>query len=130
MPPAFLDIVVAFALFRRSAINLPIIVTLFHNTILSPFLSCAPTLSPLRSYSWLSNTCTAASQEGRRAPMVTAKAKEEGAELLLVTDVTPVIEKEFQKANLAEWLRAPNSDELLRDLAITGSYLSLFIRLH
>ena len=42
-------------------------------------------------------------------------------------DVTPVIGKEFPEANLTEWLRAPNSDELLRDLAITGSYLSPFI---
>lgn len=39
-------------------------------------------------------------------------------------EVTPVIGKEFPEANLLEWLRAPNSDELLRDLAITGSYLS------
>lgn len=36
-------------------------------------------------------------------------------------DVTPVIGKEFPNANLADWLIAPNSDELLRDLAITGS---------
>jgi hypothetical protein len=36
-------------------------------------------------------------------------------------DVTPVIGHEFVDANLAEWLRAPNSDELLRDLAITIS---------
>lgn len=35
-------------------------------------------------------------------------------------DVTPVIGREFPTANLAEWLRAPNSDELLRDLAITS----------
>lgn len=36
-------------------------------------------------------------------------------------DVTPVIGKEFPEAKLAEWLRAPNSDELIRDLAITIS---------
>ncbi|KAF2730601.1 putative TfdA family taurine dioxygenase [Polyplosphaeria fusca] len=36
-------------------------------------------------------------------------------------DVTPVIGREFPEANLKEWLRAPNSDELLRDLAITIS---------
>lgn len=36
-------------------------------------------------------------------------------------DVTPVIGKEFSNVNLADWLRAPNSDELLRDLAVTGS---------
>ena len=42
-------------------------------------------------------------------------------------DVTPVIGKEFPEAKLAEWLRAPNADELIRDLAITSpplSYLS------
>ena len=41
-------------------------------------------------------------------------------------DVTPVIGKEFPEAKLAEWLRAPNADELIRDLAITSpppSYL-------
>jgi len=36
-------------------------------------------------------------------------------------DVTPIIGREFQDVNLAEWLRAPNSDELIRDLAITIS---------
>ena len=36
-------------------------------------------------------------------------------------DVTPVIGREFSNVDLAEWLRAPNSDELLRDLAITIS---------
>lgn len=36
-------------------------------------------------------------------------------------DVTPVIGREFPTANLKEWLEAPNSDELLRDLAITIS---------
>ena len=35
-------------------------------------------------------------------------------------DVTPVIGKEFENVDLVEWLRAPNSDELLRDLAITS----------
>ena len=35
-------------------------------------------------------------------------------------DVTPTIGREFPSANLKEWLRAPNSDELLRDLAVTG----------
>ncbi|KAK9772180.1 hypothetical protein SCAR479_11189 [Seiridium cardinale] len=36
-------------------------------------------------------------------------------------DVTPVIGKEFANVDIVEWLRAPNSDELLRDLAITIS---------
>lgn len=35
-------------------------------------------------------------------------------------DVTPTIGREFVGVNLAKWLRAPNSDELLRDLAITS----------
>lgn len=36
-------------------------------------------------------------------------------------DIAPVIGKELTEANLAKWLRAPNSDELLRDLAIDSS---------
>jgi hypothetical protein len=35
-------------------------------------------------------------------------------------DVTPVIGREFPNANLKDFLRAPNSDELLRELAITS----------
>lgn len=37
-------------------------------------------------------------------------------------DVTPVIGREFPTANVVEWLRAPNADELLRDLAITSEH--------
>lgn len=36
-------------------------------------------------------------------------------------DVTPVIGREFPDAKLVDWLQAPNSDELLRDLAVTIS---------
>ncbi|KAJ5599320.1 Taurine catabolism dioxygenase TauD/TfdA [Penicillium hetheringtonii] len=36
-------------------------------------------------------------------------------------DVTPVIGREFPNANLKDFLRAPNSDDLLRDLAVTIS---------
>lgn len=35
-------------------------------------------------------------------------------------DVTPVIGKEFPEVNLKSLLRAENSDELIRDLAITS----------
>ena len=35
-------------------------------------------------------------------------------------DVTPVIGHEFPNASLKDFLRAPNSDDLLRDLAITS----------
>ncbi|KAJ5095775.1 alpha-ketoglutarate-dependent sulfonate dioxygenase [Penicillium alfredii] len=34
--------------------------------------------------------------------------------------VTPILGTEFPDAHVAEWLRAPNSDDLIRDLAITG----------
>ena len=40
-------------------------------------------------------------------------------------DVTPIIGREFPNASLKDFLRAPNSDELLRDLAITGRFQSL-----
>lgn len=36
-------------------------------------------------------------------------------------DTTPVIGREYIDVDLAEWIRAPNSDELIRDLAITIS---------
>ncbi|KAJ5782949.1 Taurine catabolism dioxygenase TauD/TfdA [Penicillium paradoxum] len=36
-------------------------------------------------------------------------------------DVTPIIGREFPNANLKDFLRAPNSDELLRELALTIS---------
>jgi hypothetical protein len=38
-------------------------------------------------------------------------------------DVTPVIGREFPEVSLKELLRAENSDELIRDLAITSKYL-------
>ena len=42
-------------------------------------------------------------------------------------DVTTVIGREFPDANLKEWLEAENSDELLRDLAITSKYIELLM---
>jgi hypothetical protein len=38
--------------------------------------------------------------------------------------VTPVIGTEFPNANVAEWMRAENSDELIRDLAITSKIIT------
>jgi hypothetical protein len=35
-------------------------------------------------------------------------------------EVTPVIGREYPEANLKEWLDSPDSDALLRDLAITS----------
>jgi hypothetical protein len=40
-------------------------------------------------------------------------------------DVTPVIGKEFPDAKLVDWLNAPNSDELIRDLAVTSPSIHL-----
>ena len=40
-------------------------------------------------------------------------------------EVTPVIGKEFPDANVVEWMKAPNSDDLLRDLAILSTYPNL-----
>lgn len=42
-------------------------------------------------------------------------------------EITPLLGREYTKANLVEWLNAPNSDELLRDLAITGEYASFHL---
>ena len=39
-------------------------------------------------------------------------------------DVTPIIGREFVNVDLVELLRAPNSDELLRDLAITSTFFA------
>jgi hypothetical protein len=35
-------------------------------------------------------------------------------------DLTPCIGREFPTTKLVDWLKAPNADELIRDLAITG----------
>jgi hypothetical protein len=35
-------------------------------------------------------------------------------------DVTPTIGREYPDVDLRAWLESPNSDSLLRDLAITG----------
>lgn len=35
-------------------------------------------------------------------------------------DPTPIMGREFPKANLVDWLNAPNADDLIRDLAITS----------
>lgn len=40
--------------------------------------------------------------------------------------VTPTVGTEFPEANLVDMLNAPNSDELLRDLAITGKWAGMF----
>jgi len=42
-------------------------------------------------------------------------------------DVTPVIGREFPHANLVSWLQAPNSDQLLRELALTSMSPSLLL---
>jgi hypothetical protein len=37
-------------------------------------------------------------------------------------EVTPVIGREYPHANLVDWLNAPNSEELLRELALTSEF--------
>ena len=37
-------------------------------------------------------------------------------------DVTPVIGREFKDVGVVTWLHSPNSDELIRDLAITSRF--------
>jgi hypothetical protein len=37
-------------------------------------------------------------------------------------EVTPVIGREYPKADVAEWLQAPNSDELIKELALTSKF--------
>ena len=43
-------------------------------------------------------------------------------------DVTPVIGREFKDVDVVAWLQSPNSDELIRDLAITSRFAPLFAR--
>ena len=40
-------------------------------------------------------------------------------------DVTPVIGREFKDVDVVAWLQSPNSDELIRDLAITSRFAPL-----
>ena len=54
---------------------------------------------------------------GHREPLKLSGALDEFEKF----DVTPIIGREFVNVNLAEWLRAPNSDDLIRDLAITST---------
>lgn len=56
-------------------------------------------------------------ETGHREPLKLSGALDQFKQF----EVTPVIGKEFVDVDLAEWLRAPNSDELIRDLAITGT---------
>lgn len=37
-------------------------------------------------------------------------------------ELTPVIGREYPKADVAAWLRAPNSDELIKELALTSKF--------
>lgn len=38
-------------------------------------------------------------------------------------DVTPVLGREFIDVDLVEWLRAPDSDDLIRELAVTSRWI-------
>lgn len=41
-------------------------------------------------------------------------------------DVTPVIGREFKDVDIVAWLQSPNSDGLIRDLAITSRFAPSF----
>ena len=41
------------------------------------------------------------------------------------SDLTTIIGREFSRAQLTDWMRADDADVLLRDLAITSTYLDL-----
>ncbi|KAH8816383.1 hypothetical protein F5884DRAFT_220021 [Xylogone sp. PMI_703] len=69
-------------------------------------------------------TATQASIDAKKAALATPKqwVKSTGAlNQYEHFDVTPVIGREFVNVNLVDWLKAPNSDELLRELALTIS---------
>lgn len=57
-----------------------------------------------------------APQEQHRVPLKLSGALDKFESF----DVTPIIGREYVGVNLAEWIHAPNSDDLLRDLAITS----------
>lgn len=59
----------------------------------------------------------------KREPMKTTGALDDFESF----DMTPAIGREFPNANLAHWLQAPNADELLRDLAVTGMQRPKFL---
>jgi hypothetical protein len=58
---------------------------------------------------------------GHREPLRLSGALEQFKQF----DLTPIIGKEFVDVDLSEWIQAPNSDELLRDLAITSKHQPL-----
>jgi hypothetical protein len=58
-------------------------------------------------------------QKSHREPLKLAGALESFESF----DVTPIIGREFPAAQLADWLDAPNADELIRDLAITSALI-------
>ena len=37
--------------------------------------------------------------------------------------ITPCLGSEYKDVDVTEWLKAPNSDDILRDLVITSEYL-------
>ena len=37
-------------------------------------------------------------------------------------EVTPIVGTEFTDANVVDWMKGPNSDEMLRELAVTSTY--------
>ena len=72
-----------------------------------------------------------APSSARREPLKLSGALDEFKHI----ELTPTIGREFPEANLVEWLNSPNSDALIRDLAITSTFsvslsLSLSSKMH
>lgn len=65
-------------------------------------------------------TIAAVSQTGTTTPQREPLQLKGALDQFKSFDVTPVIGREFVDVNLKDWFRAPNSDELLRDLAVTS----------
>jgi hypothetical protein len=74
-----------------------------------------PEVAPVQSGNGLADGLPAR-LEGHKEPLKLSGALDH----LEHFDVTPVIGREYANVDLVDILRAPNSDELLRDLAITS----------
>jgi hypothetical protein len=54
------------------------------------------------------------SKQGHREPLTSSGTLDKFESI----DLTPVIGTEYLNANLVEWIKSPNADDLIKDLAI------------
>jgi hypothetical protein len=93
--------------------------------LLSSFFSIAnmsPSATEYRSATETSVSKTEKHFKGKNALIIEPLKPTDILDQFKSFDVTPVIGKEFTDVHLVDWLRAPNSDELLRELAITSMF--------